>query len=95
MPKEVVYGSKLPFGNSEDPGSGRAIVEVRWGPDEYVQIVTKCIDSQTGERLVKDDENNNLIHYTDGFYVDLDRREINELIRHLRRARDRAFGRDE
>lgn len=32
---------------------------------------------------------------TDGFYVDLDRRGVNDLIRHLRRARDQAFGRDE
>lgn len=31
----------------------------------------------------------------DGFYVQLDRRGINDLIRHLRRARDQAFGRDE
>lgn len=32
---------------------------------------------------------------TDGFYVDLDRQGINRLIKHLRRARDQAFGRDE
>ena len=31
----------------------------------------------------------------EGFYVNLDRRGINELIRVLRRARDQAFGRDE
>jgi hypothetical protein len=31
----------------------------------------------------------------DGFFVQLDRRGINDLIRHLRRARDAAFGRDE
>lgn len=31
----------------------------------------------------------------DGFYVQLDRRGINDLIRHLRRSRDAAFGRDE
>lgn len=30
-----------------------------------------------------------------GWYVDLDRRAINDLIRVLRRARDQAFGRDE
>lgn len=30
-----------------------------------------------------------------GLYVNLDRRGINDLIRHLRRARDQAFGRDE
>jgi len=31
----------------------------------------------------------------EGWHVSLDRRQINELIRHLRRARDQAFGRDE
>lgn len=31
----------------------------------------------------------------DGFFVDVDRRGINDLIRHLRRARDQAYGRDE
>ena len=31
----------------------------------------------------------------DGLYMDLDRKAINQLIRHLRRARDAAFGRDE
>lgn len=33
--------------------------------------------------------------WADGFYVTLDRNGINDLIRHLRRARDQAFGRDE
>lgn len=31
----------------------------------------------------------------EGMYVQLNRRSINDLIRHLRRARDQAFGRDE
>lgn len=31
----------------------------------------------------------------DSVWVHLDRRGINDLIRHLRRARDQAFGRDE
>jgi hypothetical protein len=35
------------------------------------------------------------LRVTDGFYVNLDRRGLNDLIRHLRRARDHAFGRDE
>lgn len=34
--------------------------------------------------------------YFDGFHASLqDRRAVNDLIRHLRRARDQAFGRDE
>lgn len=34
-------------------------------------------------------------HFTEGMYVDLDRRGINSLIAVLRRARDQAFGKDE
>jgi hypothetical protein len=101
MPKEVVYGDDIPFGTPEQPpGHGRSIVEVRWAHEreggDHVQVVSKCVDSATGGRLVKDDEGGpETIHYTDGFYVGLDRRGINKMIRALRRARDQAFGRDE
>lgn len=33
--------------------------------------------------------------FSEGMFVSLDRYGINKLIRHLRRARDQAFGRDE
>lgn len=89
MPKEVIYSDQLPW-SEEDPGV--AVVEVRWGRDTgHMQLVTKAIHRATGDRL-SDDEG---IHYTDGFYVDLNRSNINDLIRQLRRARDQAFGRDE
>lgn len=106
MPKEVVYGSDVPFGTPEQPG--RSIIEVRWAHEreggDHVQVVSKCVDAADGGRLIKDEPiqsgdttivNYTPIHYTDGFYVQLDRRGINQLIRHLRRARDQAFGRDE
>lgn len=96
MPKERIYGSQLPYGTPEDPGPARSVVDVCWSNEaEHVQVVTKCVDSQTGERFDQSPENATLINYTDGFYVDLDRRGINDLIRQLRKARDRAFGRDE
>lgn len=110
MPKETVYGVDVPFGTPESPGPGRSVVEVRWAHEreggDHVQLVSKCIDALDGGRLVKDDpaqvsgpvtitEAPSPIHYTDGFHVQLDRRGINALIRHLRRARDQAFGRDE
>jgi hypothetical protein len=87
MPKETVYGDQLPFG---EDNPGRSQVEVSWGGG-VVQVVTKCVHGATGDRL-SDGEG---IHYTDGFYVDLNRKGINELIRNLRKARDRAYGRDE
>ena len=36
-----------------------------------------------------------VILFSEGMFVDLDRRGINDLIRNLRRARDQAFGKDE
>lgn len=36
-----------------------------------------------------------LLKVWNGYWVQLDRRAVNELIRKLRRARDQAFGRDE
>lgn len=89
MPKERTDGSLLPYG---EEGDGRSIVEVSWGRETgHVQIVSKVVNRYTGERFT-DDEG---IHYTDGSYVDLDRRGINDIIRNLRRARDQAFGKDE
>lgn len=88
MPKETVYGEML----TSTPNSDRAIVEVRWSREAGdVQVVSKCINA-LGGRVASDDDG---IHYTDGMYVTLDRRGINDVIRHLRRARDQAFGRDE
>lgn len=57
-------------------------VEIGWGINTYVQIGS--IDT-TKERYSPDA----------GFYVDLDRVNINKLIKVLRRARDQAYGRDE
>ena len=96
MPAEKVYGIQTAVETSKGEvlaGSavgGVPIVDVRWNRDAgYVQIVTKETDA-FGGRLVDGE-----IHYTDGYYVDLDRGAINGLIRNLRRARDQAFGKDE
>lgn len=80
MPVEYVKGDW-------DPSEGtELLVKVAWGP-ESVQIA--CVGREA------------INHVTvaapgeEGWYVDLDRRAINDLIKHLRRARDRAYGRDE
>lgn len=98
MPAEKVYGIQHAVETSDGEvlgGSavgGVPIVDVRWNREGgYVQIVSRETDA-SGGRLVGDDPET---HYTDGFYVDLDRAAINGLIRNLRRARDQAFGRDE
>lgn len=48
-------------------------------------------------QMLRDPENDVDIVYVaqDGWFLDLDRNAINQLIRNLRRARDQAFGRDE
>jgi len=89
MPKEVIYA------NADAPEGavgGKTVIEIGWSREtEHVQLVSKCLND-LGGRLMGDDPG---IHYTDGMYAHLDRAGINHLIRHLRRARDQAFGRDE
>lgn len=94
MPKEKIVGDSFSpaFGTPEEP-TGRSVAVVGWDRETgHVQLVTKC-ESMIGGRFVPEEDEG--VHYTDGFYVTLDRRGINDLIRHLRRARDQAFGRDE
>lgn len=51
---------------------------------DAVQVIRDALDTQCGPQGFN------------GWYVTLtDRRDVNALIRHLRRARDGAFGRDE
>lgn len=94
MPKEKIAGVN-PVLIDETSGEvsvveDQPIVEVRWNrwPDSYVSLVSRlasCEVSPAGEDI--------LASY--GFYVELDRDGINDVIRKLRRARDQAFGRDE
>jgi hypothetical protein len=81
MPKEVVIDSS---GFNEEWSRGLR-AEVRWSREaEYVQLGTVADEAPKPQGLGGE-----------GWQVSLDRRSINELIRHLRRARDQAFGRDE
>lgn len=59
-------------------------VHVGWDRSGYVQIAT------TGWYLGAEDDAPEV-----GIYADLNRDQINKLIRNLRRARDQAFGADE
>lgn len=98
MPAEKVYGRQYPVApvpeNEEQPKPMVPIVDVRWGREQgFVQVVTKAEDAEGGRWM--GDDYSVQAHVTDGLYVDLDRDQINRLIRNLRRARDQAFGRDE
>lgn len=64
---------------SED-GKG-VLAEVLWAKDQFVQIGVAEYN--------RDDSVKNSL------FTDLSRKQINDLIRDLRRARDQAYGRDE
>ena len=92
MPRETIYPRPNPDGTNADRR-----VEVGWSRDCYVQIATTKLQpgADRDREYVDGSADNPLKHAWDGQWIDLDRHQINELIRHLRRARDAAFGRDE
>lgn len=84
MPKEYVYGiaTVLPPGPQDSGSTRESIVGVGWGRDQGMVQLGTVYDRDSYDPCL-------------GVYVDLDRNQINKLIRVLRRARDQAFGRDE
>jgi hypothetical protein len=88
MPKEIVVSHGPRFydeDGKEIPQGTQSFIQVSWSREaEYVQIVTGSRDPVTFDS-----------DSSQWFFVSLERREINDLIRKLRRARDQAFGRDE
>lgn len=84
MPRESVYGVD---------GDNTA-VKVGWSREhEHVQVgVSASGDISFAEPLPA---GVSVSGPYDGLWVTMDRKGINDLIRHLRRARDAAFGRDE
>lgn len=91
MPKEVVYGERLRFDDVPEDRWEQPVVVVAWSREHGdVHLVTRLSDA---EAPTPEEEANIPAKY--GFHVWLDRQAVNDLIRHLRRARDQAFGRDE
>lgn len=93
MPKEVVHGDRN-YGPPEVAGEPVVlpVVVVGWSRETGdVQIVTRDLHAE----VPTPEEQREGIPPRYGYYVTMDRRGINDLIRHLRRARDAAFGRDE
>lgn len=95
MPKETVYGSELPWRDDDYPAV--SVVQVLWSRDDHVQVVSRCMHRADHSDIAPPgvERADGEILFTDGMYVNLDRRGINDLIRNLRRARDQAYGRDE
>lgn len=80
MPKEYITTDRTL--TKDTPGW--SAVRVDWSRNGHVQVASVAYEtppeSQTGDN---------------GWFVDLDRERINELIRVLRRARDQAYGKNE
>lgn len=95
MPKETIVGERgVVFG----PDSlAIQIAQVRWSRSEFVELALRIVDPTDHEDYSPTEaewpgSGGEAIR---GTYMPLERHQINELIRHLRRARDQAFGRDE
>lgn len=85
MPKEVIH-DRLQY--SEDHPTQGTIAEIRWSREsEYVQVATVLVELGDHMPIEKS--------VSGGWYLNLDRTGINDMIRFLRRARDQAFGKDE
>lgn len=85
MPKEIIVGEVIYWDDKAlaDGDGEERLINVGWGTGHIVQIATSSRASITHDTL------------HDGFWVNIDRDGINELIRALRKARDRTYGRDE
>lgn len=80
MPKEMIYSE----GHSPDDNSH---LRVGWTKGLEVQVATVNPDVPSQFEGQPTDSN--------GWFITLDRRGVNEAIKALRTARDQAFGRDE
>ena len=85
MPKEVIQTDGS-YGDTDAPED--VFVELHWGREaSYVQLATTLMDKSTHVRLRREVDG--------GWFANLNRQSLNDLIRKLRRARDQAFGADE
>lgn len=90
MPKELIEGLHTYFAHEGEEGD-KSVVCVKWSRETGdIQIATRL---RTAEVPGPDERGPIPAKY--GWYVDLDRDTINEVIRVLRRARTQVFGRDE
>ena len=75
-------------------------VRITWSHDQEVQIATVFTDAERfvewARELVKEyDDKQSIGFHGLGAYWTPTRYQINQLIRHARRARDQAYGKDE
>ena len=83
MPVEYVP-SAMPLDEESE-----ILVKVAWS-DQHVEVGVICRETHTHTTIELPEGQG-----FDSWYSTLDRRGINQLIKNLRKARDRAYGRDE
>lgn len=97
MPKINQYPNPKHPGQWDEVGA-TVRIEVGWPPHGGpVHIATTALQpgADRNNEYMDDPNGGPAVPAWDGPSVTLDRDEINQLIRHLREARDKAFGRDE
>lgn len=89
MPKEIIYNK---YGNTPDNSE---FIHVGWSKDAgHVEVATV---SPNGRLMLLDPDTGKYVQaggVDPGWFIQLDRQGINDLIRVLRRARDAAYGAD-
>ena len=91
MPKFNLYPRPLP--NQPDGVDTR--LEVGWSKDTLTVAATRLQPNADRDREYFTAADGQSYRAWDGPFIDLDRGQVNELIRALREARDKAYGRDE
>jgi hypothetical protein len=94
MPKETVTLGRNVFG-PDSPATH--LLQVRFGRNGFVELGARIVHGadHSDYKPTEDERPGAGGKPISGHYASMDRAQINELIRHLRRARDYAFGRDE
>lgn len=94
MPKEVIVSDRNVFGPES---SACSLLQVRWGRNGFVELGARIVHGadHSDYKPTEAESPGSGGKAMRGHYMSLDRPQINDLIRHLRRARDQAFGRDE
>jgi hypothetical protein len=96
MPKETMALHRNVFGPDS---AATSLLELRWGRNGFVEFGLRTVHAADHSDYIPTEAEGSPEHPAGkpvrGHYTSVDRDQINDLIRYLRRARDYAFGRDE